>query len=865
MTRASLSVDDYKCFGIIKLPILCYIPGFSFSLHLSSASFFGYPRIHFNGLFKADVSTGNNRAENYLISKYSDDITYPSWNINGTGEFTFVDCSVTAVVYTDGKTETSSEEDPLIGQPIVNNPAMVPAKLVDLDSPHYDLSSTLYGMNFGINWKPNAKKDKDNLNSFIGKWVPATVARDIWGRQINDTTSDRYTQTIATQGSSKLVEVQWGKIKSKALTQLKEGYNKHNTNTLSVSVSLFRYTRPHQDDYFLYGVVSGTIGVGTEEESLNFVGDRVLLYNKDFPGNKMHLPKHKDNPCAGVKDWMFTAYFDVNEKPKHTVTVDFSNSIKIDFDGNICNFGHLYLAMFVSGMTSTEKVEVIHKIPYKGPDWYEKTGGINDFRLSKCQYGRSKSSLFSIVWFSEKHFKPDGNIPVCEDDKTSMSSQENCAYVVMKESRFHLRPMDHHVLRLEAGQSTEVRLRLRDYGEIPAVRQVKLIDLSPNTKWDQKYLEIANPTMTDGRGIATFKFTAKTTIGRPRGKLEMDGEVFVFGYCVTIKKEDVCETTYTNRISFLVWEKTTYNEPVFWDDHVKPIFLQYERLYPAMRHILRLGQYEDIVKPHNIQLLLKAMNPDNFYHPSYMPVTRDLSPSRIEMILKWLNSDNHYRNWSHVEEVLYSPPQFCQDTNYEFKSEAKATETPKIITMSTSNDEDPKEDPKVISLRGDDLLKNKFVKLSAPKEASNIPKWLENTIKKNKCTLENLKKNLQDAITLEFSTIPPYLTAMYSLKEGHNTQVYDVIRSVVMQEMLHMAQAANILIALGGKPIIDDEDHVPKYPGHLPAGVLPGLEVSLQKASPKYIYEVFMMIEYPHGEKDSGLDEDVGKQLTIGG
>ena len=42
---------------------------------------------------------------------------------------------------------------------------------------------------------------------------------------------------------------------------------------------------------------------------------------------------------------------------------------------------------------------------------------------------------------------------------------------------------------------------------------------------------------------------------------------------------------------------------------------------------------------------------------------------------------------------------------------------------------------------------------------------------------------------LEFATIPPYLTAMYSIKAGENRQVYDVIRSVVMQEMLHMAQA----------------------------------------------------------------------------
>ena len=348
----------------------------------------------------------------------------------------------------------------------------------------------------------------------------------------------------------------------------------------------------------------------------------------------------------------------------------------------------------------------------------------------------------------------------------------------------------------------------------------------------------------------------------------------MFNYCVEIESEDekrstenVCEETYTNRISFLIWDKTKYSEPVFWDDHVKPIFQQYEILYPAMRNILRLGQYEDVIKPHNIQLLLKAMDPAIFEHPSYMPVSRDLSPSRVEMILKWLKSDNHYRNWSHVEEVLYTPPQFCQEKNYdrEFKKVSTKVIEP-LKSIPTGNEEDERQGSlNTMSLRGDDLLMTKFTKLTAPKDSeATIPEWMQNLMQSKKCTLENLKKNLQSAVTLEFSTIPLYLTAMYSLKDGYNTEVYDVIRSVVMQEMLHMAQAANILLALKGQPIIDDNDHVPKYPGNLPAGVLPGLTVSLQKASPKYIYEVIMMIEYPHGEKESSLDEDVGKQLTIG-
>ena len=270
--------------------------------------------------------------------------------------------------------------------------------------------------------------------------------------------------------------------------------------------------------------------------------------------------------------------------------------------------------------------------------------------------------------------------------------------------------------------------------------------------------------------------------------------------------------------------------------------------------ILRLGEYEDVVKPHNIHLLVKAMSLD-IEHPSYMPVTRDLSPSRVKMILEWLKSNNHYRNWSHVEETLYTPPQFCQDKSY---ADTTAKQPLELMLGKSDDEQNQYYNPKLMSLRGDDLLADKFLKLSLASSTEDIPEWKRD----KQCNVNRLKRDLQDAVRLEFSTIPLYFTALYSLKDGHNVEVYNVIRSVVMQEMLHMAQAANILIALGGQPIIDSEDAVPHYPGGLPAGILPGLNVTLQKASPKYIYEVFMMIEYPQDEKDIGLDAE--KQLTIG-
>ncbi|RFC69762.1 ferritin-like protein [Streptomyces sp. AcE210] len=104
---------------------------------------------------------------------------------------------------------------------------------------------------------------------------------------------------------------------------------------------------------------------------------------------------------------------------------------------------------------------------------------------------------------------------------------------------------------------------------------------------------------------------------------------------------------------------------------------------------------------------------------------------------------------------------------------------------------------------------------------------------------------LRTALALEHATIPPYLTAMYSLKGGKNREVGGIIRSVVMQEMLHLALIGNIMNAVGATPRFDDPKLVPVYPGRLPGGVMPDLEVSLGACSIERVREVFMGIELP--------------------
>jgi rubrerythrin len=113
-----------------------------------------------------------------------------------------------------------------------------------------------------------------------------------------------------------------------------------------------------------------------------------------------------------------------------------------------------------------------------------------------------------------------------------------------------------------------------------------------------------------------------------------------------------------------------------------------------------------------------------------------------------------------------------------------------------------------------------------------------------------LHQYLQCAIELEHSTIPPYLQALYSIKHDKNRIIADLIRSIVIEEMLHMAIVANVLNAIGGEPAINKQGFVPTYPGPLPMNVHGGLAVGLAPLSKRLIHDVFMEIEMPEDPKN---------------
>jgi hypothetical protein len=104
-----------------------------------------------------------------------------------------------------------------------------------------------------------------------------------------------------------------------------------------------------------------------------------------------------------------------------------------------------------------------------------------------------------------------------------------------------------------------------------------------------------------------------------------------------------------------------------------------------------------------------------------------------------------------------------------------------------------------------------------------------------------LGKLLQSALGLEFATIPPYLSAAFSLGP-ENQNITDLLRRVAKEEMLHLTTIANLMNAIGVPP--DIIAAVPDYPYQLDVLATP-LTLELRSFSLDLVENLLMRIEAP--------------------
>lgn len=142
------------------------------------------------------------------------------------------------------------------------------------------------------------------------------------------------------------------------------------------------------------------------------------------------------------------------------------------------------------------------------------------------------------------------------------------------------------------------------------------------------------------------------------------------------------------------------------------------------------------------------------------------------------------------------------------------------------------------------------------------PKW----------DLPHLRRHIQYAVDLELWTIPFYMSAMYSIRDP-TTEAYQLIQSIVYQEMLHLQLAANISNAFGKSPKLG----VPAYVGT----EIPHLDFALDTPDPRPEYSPYSaeigpldekrinamcLIEYPEWDTGGKPDfhDDVKNYGSIG-
>lgn len=125
-------------------------------------------------------------------------------------------------------------------------------------------------------------------------------------------------------------------------------------------------------------------------------------------------------------------------------------------------------------------------------------------------------------------------------------------------------------------------------------------------------------------------------------------------------------------------------------------------------------------------------------------------------------------------------------------------------------------------------------------------------------TVDELKSHLHVAISVEMATIPPYLYAAYSIVDQYSESAL-LIKSIVVEEMLHAALVSNLLLAVGGSPYFGP-DAMPRYPMALPHHT-PQLTLNLEPCTPTFVADTLMVIEQP---EEMGAPPEADEYETLG-
>lgn len=302
---------------------------------------------------------------------------------------------MTSVTYLDG---THSQNDPIVGLPVLNTAAHTAGKIVDIDVEIQLNKSQLWGYHTGLNWK---KPGPEQYNGFKGYIMPSCLATNVWRRGICFEYKRLLTHLYSSVLKSVLTDVAWAdKIDSPLLKQLRSTtMPKH----LSVRLVLYFYVNNnHSTTNFTFGNMQGTIGPAFPDESIQFPEERTLSYQEvDQPPPSFfpHLTQCQDCKHDEVRAWVYDVPFSIVQVTSDTISeninslraklvADFGNAITMDQYQNLLNLGTLALGVYDR---KQQCVENLGFIDYQQENWLQTTTGIQEFPSFPGEWGLSES------------------------------------------------------------------------------------------------------------------------------------------------------------------------------------------------------------------------------------------------------------------------------------------------------------------------------------------------------------------------------------------------------------------------------------------------------------------------------------------
>ncbi|MBV8203331.1 MAG: hypothetical protein JOZ15_22175, partial [Acidobacteria bacterium] len=318
-------------------------------------SYLDRPRLVFAGTFAADPSTVNNDPLNYDPARIRKD---PGWNPNGTGQWKFLNCTVTAALQADG---SAAAGDPILGAQVLGNPTGSPAKIVDLD-PEQQMVSQIWG--FTVQLAPASGSPLATGHFQVAAFT------DIWFRAIDAGSGGDAPMGASYQ--SVLEPFAWGDVSaSPFLRELRDA----SPRGLSIKFNLDGINMQAGTPTFTQGRVVGTIGPLRAGEPHHLVAGRLL---RSAPGTDASNPPvvlQGTPPSSPV----FFAPVKVDDA-RAVALADLGNSLSTTTPGGPLNpaLGSLQLAVLPAGKPPV----LLGPVAYEAADWNMTTAGIVELPLS---------------------------------------------------------------------------------------------------------------------------------------------------------------------------------------------------------------------------------------------------------------------------------------------------------------------------------------------------------------------------------------------------------------------------------------------------------------------------------------------------